>query len=85
MRTTVSLDPDAEALVREAMRREGISFKEAINRAIRAGLAARPRRTRFRQKTVDLGFNPAIPYDKALELAGQMEDQEILRKLSLGK
>lgn len=32
-----------------------------------------------------MGFNPAIPYDKALQLAGQLEDQELLRKLAAGK
>jgi hypothetical protein len=84
MRTTVTLDPDAEALVKQAMRDRGISFKEAINLAVRAGLGRRHPR-RFRQRTFALGFRPDIPYEKALRLAGELEDQEILRKLSLGK
>jgi hypothetical protein len=83
MRTTVTLEPDTEALVRELMTREGIGFKEAINRAIRLGLAPSPRR-RFRQRTFAMGFRPDIPYDKALQLAGDVEDRELLRGLARG-
>ena len=39
MRTTVTLDPDVERLVRSAMRERGISFKEALNQAARKGLS----------------------------------------------
>lgn len=44
MRTTVSLDPDVYLLLRDSMRRRRLSFNEALNQAIRAGLsnAARP-------------------------------------------
>jgi hypothetical protein len=39
MRTTVTLDPDVEQLLRDAMQRRRQSFKEALNQAIRNGLA----------------------------------------------
>jgi hypothetical protein len=39
MRTTVTLDPDVEQLLRDAMQRRRLSFKEALNQAIRTGLA----------------------------------------------
>ena len=39
MRTTVTLDPETERLLREAMRQRGQSFKEALNRAVVKGLA----------------------------------------------
>ena len=39
MRTTVTLDPETERLVREAMRQRGQSFKEVLNRAVVRGLA----------------------------------------------
>lgn len=84
MRTTVTLDPDADALVRRLMRERGLTFKEALNAAIRgADPSARPRR-RVRFTTFDMG-RPAIPMDKALRLAADLEDEEILRKLSLRK
>ncbi|HEX6420588.1 MAG TPA: hypothetical protein VFZ77_18955 [Acidimicrobiales bacterium] len=38
MRTTITLEPDAEALVKRAMRERGLSFEQAVNLAIRRGL-----------------------------------------------
>lgn len=35
MRTTVTLDPDVEQLLRERMAAKGVSFKRALNDAIR--------------------------------------------------
>ncbi len=86
MRTTVTIDPDVEALLRTAMRERGLSFKDALNNSIRAGLggAARSPR-RYRQKTFRMGFNPEVCLDKALSLASALEDEEIARKLSLRK
>ncbi len=84
MRTTVTLDPDVEARLRAAMRERGVSFKVAINDAVRAGLgspSAAPQR--FKVKPAPLGLR--INIDKALTIAGEMEDEEILRKLDLGK
>lgn len=39
MRTTVTIDPDVEQLLRDAMQRRRLSFKEALNQAIRTGLS----------------------------------------------
>lgn len=84
MRTTVTLDPDVETLIQTAMRERGITFKQAVNEAIRAGLA--PRSTSgFRQRTFEMGFRPEINYDRALDVAAALEDEEILRKLALDK
>lgn len=85
MRTTVTLDDDTAHLLKDLMQREGMTFKAAVNRAVRMGLAPSKRQQRFRQRTYSMGYNPAIPYDKALQLAGQLEDQELLRKLAAGK
>ena len=43
MRTTVTLDPDVEALLRRAMRERGASFKQVLNDAVRDGPVARVR------------------------------------------
>ena len=40
MRTTVTLEPETERLLREAMSQRGQSFKEALNQAVVRGLAA---------------------------------------------
>lgn len=84
MRTTVTLDPDAEALLKDAMRSDGVSFKAALNQAIRMALAPK-RAAQFRQRTFALGSRPGVPYEKALTVAAAHEDDEILRKLALGK
>jgi hypothetical protein len=87
MRTTVTLDPDVERLIRNAMRERSISFKEALNEAARDGLRSkeqkRPRK--FVQKTFRLGPEQAFRWDKALYVADALEDDELSRKLSLRK
>jgi hypothetical protein len=84
VRTTVTLDPDVVDLIETLRREEAISFKEAINKAIRAGLS--PRSTRpFRQLTYSLGFRADIDLDRARHLAEALEDQEIIHKLALGE
>ena len=40
MRTTVALDPEAERLLRDAMKRTGQSFKQVLNQAVLKGLAS---------------------------------------------
>lgn len=84
MRTTVTLDPDVEAKLKATMRERGVSFKAALNDAVRAGLdeptpVSRP----YKMQTAPLGVRVNI--DKALTIAGEMEDEEILRKLEEGK
>ena len=86
MRTTITLEPDVEALIRRAMKDRGQSFKEALNSAVRAGLAqVKPRKRRFVQKTFALGSEENFRWDKALAAADAIEDEELSRKLSLRK
>ncbi len=86
MRTTITLEPDVQALLRAAMKERGISFKEALNSAVRAGLTqGRPRRRYFVQKSYSLGGDQNFRWDKALEAAAAMEDEELGRKFSLRK
>ena len=84
MRTTVTLDPDAEALIRKRMRERGTSFKQTLNEAIREALRATPGPSRFQTPTADLGL-PAVNLDRALQLAADLEDEELLRKMRVGK
>ena len=82
MRTTITLDPDTDAAVRRLMRERGLTFKQAVNAAIRAGSGAR--RRKFRTPTANLGL-PRIPLDHALRLASELEDEELIRKLAARK
>jgi hypothetical protein len=85
MRTTITLEPDVEALVRKAMRERGLSFKQAVNEAIRAGLAPASNAPTTGTPTFRMGFNPVIPWDKALRVAAEIEDEELTRKLAARK
>ena len=86
MRTTITLDPDVQALIRTVMKERGISFKEALNSAVRTGLTqGKPKRRYFVQKTYSLGSDQNFRWDKALEAAAALEDEELGRKLSLRK
>jgi hypothetical protein len=86
MRTTVTLDPDVAALLHTAMKERGVSFKEILNIAIRAGLTqSRSRKHRFVQKTFAMGAEQNFRWDKALAAADAMEDEELTRKLALRK
>jgi plasmid stabilization system protein ParE len=86
VRTTVTLDPDVDAALRRIARERGVSFKEALNETLRAGLGARaqaPRRYRLRPRR--LGLRPGIDLDRALQLAAAMEDEATTGKLELRK
>ena len=86
MRTTITLEPDVQALIHRAMKERGISFKEALNSAVRAGLTpGRSKRRNFVQKSYSLGSDQKFRWDKALEAATAMEDEELSRKFSLRK
>jgi len=84
-RTTVTLDADVEALLKRIMRERGLSFKEAVNQALRAGLLDRTDGTPSSTPTFSMGFRPDIPFDKALQLAAELEDEELVRRLAARK
>jgi hypothetical protein len=84
VRTTVTLDADTRLLVERAMRERGLSFKDAVNEAIRAGLGASSGEPRNYTVTRDLG--PArVDLTKTLQLAGELEDDAIARRLAEGR
>ena len=87
MRTTVTLDPDVERLIKDVMKKRAISFKEALNEAARAGLRGRERKRpqKFSQKTFRMGEGQEFGWDKALAVTDSIEDEELNRKLALRK
>jgi len=86
MRTTVTLDSDTEALLRRRMRERKVSFKQALNDAIREGSGQQAQRggQQFHTTTAALGL-PTLNLDRALQLAGELEDEELVRKMRAGK
>jgi hypothetical protein len=86
MRTTIDLDPDVDARLRALARERGVSLRTVVNDALRAG--TRPGAGDAPPYTLPsrrLGVRPGIDLDKALRLAGELEDGEIVRKLDLRK
>lgn len=87
MRTTVTLEPDVAALLKKFQRDRGLSFKRALNEALRAALSGKRtggKRSPVRFKTFSMGV-PMVSLDKALALAAALEDDELVRKLDRGK
>lgn len=83
MRTTVTLDPDAEQIVRKRMRERGQSFKQALNDIIRDGsVSGRPVEA-FRTEVASLGES-AVNLDRALQVAAELEDDDLVRKMRAG-
>ena len=79
MRTTVTLDDDVLQIVRRRMSQQQVSFKVALNGAIRDGAASRRGPKEFRTQVADLGV-PTVNLDRALQLAGELEDEELIRR-----
>ena len=87
-RTTLTLLPNVETRVKELMDKDGLSFKDAINRALELGLdqldRQRPPRKPFKVKpfvgTVRPGFDGDRSPSKILD---EIEDQELARRLGL--
>jgi hypothetical protein len=82
MRTTVTLDPDTQALIQAMMRDRGLTFKQALNLAIRSGFSTPAQSDPpFATPTFAMG-RPRVDLDKALRLAGDLEDAELTRELA---
>ncbi len=80
----MTLDTDTEQIVRRRMRERGISFKEALNSSVRAGLTkSKGNKRGFVQKSYSMGSEQYFRWDKALATADAIEDEELGRKLSL--
>lgn len=74
MRTTITLEPDVEALLKRSMRERGITFKDAVNEAVRAGLAKPVENVPpFKQRAFHMGA-PLVDLTKALALADELDD-----------
>lgn len=83
MRTTVTLDDDTEQIVRARMRARHVSFKQALNDTIRDGAPSRVPEP-FVMRPRPMG-RPAVDLVKALQLAGELEDEhtlEVMRRAS---
>ena len=80
----MTLDPDTRRLVERLMRERGLSFKVAVNEAIRRGLAPPARRAASPTTAHHLG-DPRVDLSKALALAADLEDDSLVGRLADGR
>ena len=81
MRTTVTIDPDVEALLKKAMRERGVPFKQVLNDAVRDGLRGRSKPApRYDPPTFRMG-KPLVDLTKANALSDDLEDAELAARL----
>ncbi|MGF1661590.1 MAG: antitoxin [Kineosporiaceae bacterium] len=86
MRTTVTLDADVAAAVQAVMRERGMSFKAALNTLVRRSVfggsaSAQP----FTVTAFAADLAPGVDLATANRLAAELEDEETLRELELGR
>lgn len=86
VRTTVTLEDDLAARLRDRARERDLSFKAVLNEAIRSGLTGSGAPTEpYRMKVSPMRTKPEMDLTKALRIAAQLEDEEIVRKLEQGR
>ena len=76
VRTTLTLDDDVEAKLKQQMRRSGKSFKETVNEFLRLGLNARPQlkpAKKFVVRPKPFGPPPGFSFDNVEELLDELE------------
>jgi hypothetical protein len=84
MRTTITLDPDTRALIERAMRERRLSFKDAVNEAIREGLGGSG--SPARPYTTPRALGPArVDLTHTLRVAAELEDDALARRLAEGR
>ena len=80
MRTTVTLDDDADQMIREEMRRTQRSFKVTLNEAVRNGLRRVPENPeRFQVRARPLGLRTGVDPARMHELDQDAEAERFLR------
>lgn len=75
-RTTITLEADVAERLRAEAHRTGRSFKDVVNRAIRAGLEASAPATPFVIDARPMGLRPGLSYDDMETLLDAAEGRD---------
>ena len=81
LRTTITVDPDVEQLLRAAMEATGQSLKATLNEAVRrglAGIAVQASEPRFKVKPRPMGLRAGIDSATLGDLADDLEVEAFL-------
>lgn len=84
MRTTLTIEPDVERLLKREMRRGGRSMKAVVNDALRAGLGAGgkpPAAPPYAVEPHDFRFRPGVDTDRLNRLVDETGDRRRVRKI----
>jgi len=79
IRTTVTLDEDVLARVKQESRSRGTSFRETINELLRSALvrgSTAPKRSGFRLRATHMGLRPNLNYDDVESLLEYAEGEQ---------
>jgi hypothetical protein len=89
VRTTVTLEPDVAARLKEYAHRRRTSFKAALNAAVRRGLSAQEppasSNRRFVVKPHSSPFRPGIDSGKLNQLVDQLDAENYRRARRTGR
>lgn len=89
MRTTLTIDDHIAQTLKEVAHRTGKSYKQVVNDTLRSGLMAQKvagKAKPYQLKPQSLGkVLIGVDLTKSLQLADQLEDDEIARRLDMRK
>lgn len=82
MRTTVTLDPDVEELLRETAHQQRISFKRVLNDAVRTALQPKTLGDLkpFVVEPTEMGLRMGLDLARAHEVAADLEAEAYLER-----
>ncbi len=75
MRTTMTLDPDVAKALQDRMRRLGLTFRQVVNDALRAGVGGGPtgpRQPPFKVRPRAAGFRPGLDPTRLNQLVDEL-------------
>lgn len=84
MRTTLTLEPDVAARLKQEIRRSGKGLKTLVNEALRLGLGLSGKPVagpRFEVRPHAFGFKPGVDLDRMNQLVDELESAEAARTL----
>ncbi len=82
MRATVTIDADAERLLKKTMRERGQSFGQLINDSLRQTLAGTKSAGRVAYQPIAFSMGPVLAdLTKATGLAAELEDAELVKRI----
>ena len=88
MRTTLTIDEAIMRKLKKEAHDSGKPLKKVVNTTLEIGLRhlhKTPKSRKYKLKTYAMGLPQGINLDKALQIASGLENEEILRKLTVRK